>query len=174
MILSSSNEKVKTDWSIPDIKICKESLFFSFVASLVYCYREGGGGGVDFLAGFLMGGAILGTAAYIFAPQHGIENFRFPNHYFMLASDDARVWKSSWFCVMQIRRSLLNENEYGFRKAKRPMYYDGRLERTRQTLNRKITQLNDAIDNVSSRLRRGNNNVPTAKMASDPEVEANM
>ncbi|KAL1324644.1 hypothetical protein HN51_034811 [Arachis hypogaea] len=105
-------------------------------------YREGGGGGVDFLAGFLMGGAILGTAAYIFAPQ--------------------------------IRRSLLNENEYGFRKAKRPVYYDGRLERTRQTLNRKITQLNDAIDNVSSRLRRGNNNVPAAKMASDPEVEANM
>ncbi|MED6182963.1 hypothetical protein PIB30_033565 [Stylosanthes scabra] len=107
-------------------------------------YREGGsgGGGVDFLAGFLMGGAILGTVAYIFSPQ--------------------------------IRRSLLNEDEYGFRKAKRPIYYDGGLERTRQTLNRKITQLNDAIDNVSSRLRRGNNNVPVAKIGSDPEVEANM
>jgi hypothetical protein len=29
---------------------------------------------------------------------------------------------------MQIRRSLLNENEYGFRKARRPIYYDEGLE----------------------------------------------
>ena len=29
---------------------------------------------------------------------------------------------------IQIRRSLLNEDEYGFRKAKRPMYYDEGLE----------------------------------------------
>ncbi|MBA0687667.1 hypothetical protein Goari_015181, partial [Gossypium aridum] len=28
----------------------------------------------------------------------------------------------------QIRRSLLNEDEYGFRKAKRPIYYEGGLE----------------------------------------------
>jgi len=28
----------------------------------------------------------------------------------------------------QIRRSLLNEDEYGFRKAKRPIYYDEGLE----------------------------------------------
>lgn len=26
--------------------------------------------------------------------------------------------------TIQIRRSLLNEDEYGFRKAKRPIYYD--------------------------------------------------
>lgn len=30
--------------------------------------------------------------------------------------------------VVQIRRSLLNEDEYGFRKARRPMYYDEGLE----------------------------------------------
>ncbi|XP_071732136.1 uncharacterized protein [Rutidosis leptorrhynchoides] len=89
-----------------------------------YNDRSGGGGG-DFAAGFLIGGALCGTLAYIFAPQ--------------------------------IRRSLLNEDEYGFRRAKRPIYYDEGLEKTRQTLNAKITQLNSAIDNVSSRLRGGNN-----------------
>lgn len=34
------------------------------------------------------------------------------------------------FCLMQIRRSLLNEDEYGFRKARRPIYYDEGLEVT--------------------------------------------
>jgi hypothetical protein len=91
------------------------------------------------VAGFILGGAIFGTLAYVFAPQ--------------------------------IRRSLLNENEYGFRKARRPIYYDEGLEGTRQTLNEKIGQLNSAIDNISSRLR-GNNNVPAAGPISDPEVEA--
>lgn len=71
----------------------------------------------------------------------------------------------------QIRRSLLNEDEYGFRRARRPIYYDEGLERTRQTLNEKISQLNSAIDNVSSRLRGGNNS-PTVPVETDPEVEA--
>jgi hypothetical protein len=44
---------------------------------------------------------------------------------------------------------------------------------TRQNLNAKISQLNSAIDNVSSRLR-GNNNVPVVPVESDPEVEATM
>ncbi|PON49501.1 Low-density receptor-like protein [Trema orientale] len=73
----------------------------------------------------------------------------------------------------QIRRSLLNEDEYGFRRARRPIYYDEGLERTRQTLNEKISQLNSAIDNVSSRLRGGNNS-PTVPVETDPEVEATM
>lgn len=30
--------------------------------------------------------------------------------------------------LMQIRKSVLNENEDGFRKAKRPLYYDEGLE----------------------------------------------
>ncbi|ESW29078.1 hypothetical protein PHAVU_002G041600 [Phaseolus vulgaris] len=107
-------------------------------------YRDNrGGGGEDFLAGFLLGGAVFGTVAYIFAPQ--------------------------------IRRSVLNEDEYGVRKAKRPIYYDGGLESTRQTLNDKLSQLNSAIDNVSSRLRGGNKKVPVAKIKeNDPEMEANM
>ncbi|XP_044497950.1 uncharacterized protein LOC123220022 isoform X2 [Mangifera indica] len=97
-------------------------------------YQDGNrGGGGDFVAGFLLGGAMFGTLAYIFAPQ--------------------------------IRRSLLNEDEYGFRKAKRPIYYDEGLE----TLNAKLNQLNSAIDNVSSRLR-GKKSSPVA-MESDSEVE---
>ena len=46
-------------------------------------------------------------------------------------------------------------------------------QRTRQTLNEKISQLNSAIDNVSSRLRGGNNS-PTVAVETDPEVEATM
>ncbi|KAG2708832.1 hypothetical protein I3760_05G210800 [Carya illinoinensis] len=103
-------------------------------------YHDGGRSGAgDFASGFLLGGAVFGTLAYIFAPQ--------------------------------IRRSLLNEDEYGFRRARRPYYYDEGLEKTRQTLNSKISQLNSAIDNVSSRLR-GNNNVPSVPVETDPEAEA--
>ncbi|XP_010933483.1 uncharacterized protein [Elaeis guineensis] len=102
------------------------------------------GGGGDFLAGFLLGGAVFGTLAYVFAPQ--------------------------------IRRSILNEDEYGFRKAKQPIYYDDGLEKTRQTLNDKISQLNSAIDNVSSRLRglRGGRNITTEATEAESEVEATM
>ncbi|KAI4384687.1 hypothetical protein MLD38_002806 [Melastoma candidum] len=85
---------------------------------------SGRGSGGDFVAGFLLGGAVFGMLAYVFAPQ--------------------------------IRKSLLIEDEYGFHTAKRPIYHEG-LEKTRQTLNAKIGQLNSAIDKVSSRLRRGNN-----------------
>ncbi|TYJ46794.1 hypothetical protein E1A91_A02G142900v1 [Gossypium mustelinum] len=99
------------------------------------------GGAIDFAAGFLLGGAIFGTIAYVFAPQ--------------------------------IRRSLLNVDEYGFRTAKRLIYYDEGLEQTRQTLNKKISQLNSAIDNVSSRLRGGNNS-PTVLAETELEVEATM
>lgn len=73
----------------------------------------------------------------------------------------------------QIRRSLLNEDEYGFRRAKRPIYYDEGFEKTRETLNAKISQLNSAIDNVSSRLRGGNNS-PAVPVETDSEVEATM
>ncbi|KAI3471317.1 hypothetical protein Pfo_027980 [Paulownia fortunei] len=97
------------------------------------------GSGADFVAGFLLGGAVFGTLAYIFAPQ--------------------------------IRRSLLNEDEYGFRRAKRPIYYDEGLEKTRQTLNEKISQLNSAIDNVSSRLR-GGSNLPQVPVETDAEEAA--
>lgn len=48
-----------------------------------------------------------------------------------LSDNSAYVYMSfnelHFFCF-QIRRSLLNEDEYGFRKAKRPIYYDEGLE----------------------------------------------
>ena len=35
-----------------------------------FCYSDGGrSGGGEFVAGFLLGGAVFGTLAYIFAPQ---------------------------------------------------------------------------------------------------------
>ncbi|EFH50047.1 predicted protein [Arabidopsis lyrata subsp. lyrata] len=97
----------------------------------------------DFIAGFLLGGAVFGAVAYIFAPQ--------------------------------IRRSVLNEeDEYGFKKPQQPTYYDEGLEKTRETLNEKIGQLNSAIDNVSSRLRgrEKNTSSPNVPVETDPEVEA--
>ncbi|KAF8079508.1 hypothetical protein N665_1021s0003 [Sinapis alba] len=55
-----------------------------------------------------------------------------------------------------------------------PTYYDEGLEKTRETLNKKIEQLNSAIDNVSSRLRgrEKNTSSPNVPMETDPEVEA--
>ncbi|VVB14784.1 unnamed protein product [Arabis nemorensis] len=109
-------------------------------------YRNGSrsGSGGDFIAGFLLGGALFGTVGYIFAPQ--------------------------------IRRSILNEDEdeYGFNKPKQPTYYDEGLEKTRETLNEKIGQLNSAIDNVSSRLRgrEKNSSASNVPAKTDPEVEA--
>ncbi|KAL5578060.1 hypothetical protein UlMin_019759 [Ulmus minor] len=96
-------------------------------------------GGADFLAGFLVGGTVFGTLAYVFDPQ--------------------------------IRRSLLNEDEYGFRRARKPIYCDDGLGRTRQTLNEKISQLNSHTDNVSSLMRDGNNS-PKVHIETDPGGEA--
>nr|CAH59416.1 hypothetical protein [Plantago major] len=112
-------------------------------------YNDRSGSDSDFVAGFLLGGAIFGTLGYIFAPQ--------------------------------IRRSLLDENEHGFRKARLPAYYDQGLaknpvkayydeglEKTRETLSEKISQLNSAIDNVSTRLR-GGKKVPEVPVESNAE-----
>ncbi|KAF3543982.1 hypothetical protein DY000_02000675, partial [Brassica cretica] len=102
--------------------------------------RRGSGG---FIAGFLLGGAVFGAVAYIFAPQ--------------------------------IRRIIMSEeDEYGFKKPQQPTYYDEGLEKTRETLNEKIEQLNSAIDNVSSRLRgrEKNTSSPNVPVETDPEVEA--
>ena len=44
-------------------------IYHSFhLLSPLYSDNRGGGGG-DFVAGFLLGGAVFGTLAYIFAPQ---------------------------------------------------------------------------------------------------------
>ncbi|CAK8539995.1 unnamed protein product [Lathyrus sativus] len=115
-------------------------------------YRDNrGGGGGELLTGFILGGAIFGTLAYVFGPQ--------------------------------IRRAVRNENEHGFQRARRPIYYeeeglrsihyDEGLERTKETLNEKIGQLNSAIDNIYSRLRGKNKKVPAAApKESDSEIEA--
>ncbi|KAK8591434.1 hypothetical protein V6N13_031477 [Hibiscus sabdariffa] len=136
-----SFNKSSTFGKTPSLAVRRKPVAPNHRFSVCAEYRDGTSGGNDFAAGFVLGGAILGTLAYVFAPQ--------------------------------IRRSILNENEYGFRKAKRPIYYDGGLEKTRQTLNAKIRQLNSAIDNVSSRLR-GAKNSRTVPVETDPEVEATM
>ncbi|CAN0830180.1 hypothetical protein LINGRAPRIM_LOCUS3159 [Linum grandiflorum] len=102
--------------------------------------RNGGG---DFAAGFIIGGALFGSLAYVFAPQ--------------------------------IRRAILNEDEHGFRKPRKLYYEDEGVfeeQKTRETLNAKIGQLNSAIDKVASRLRGGsgkNNATPPYDTA--PEIE---
>ena len=47
-------------------------------------------------------------------------------------------------------------------------------QKTRQTLNAKISQLNSAIDNVSSRLRGGGSKAVSEPVEADSEVEAAM
>ncbi|KAF3651834.1 hypothetical protein FXO37_17817 [Capsicum annuum] len=130
-------DKIFGDLQVPNGLYVRQ---ISSVPFYAHSDQRGGSGG-DFVAGFLLGGAIFGTLGYIYAPQ--------------------------------IRRSLLNEDEYGFRRAKRPIYYyDEGLEKTRQTLNTKLDQLNSAIDKVSSVLR-GGNKMPAVPVETDPE-EATM
>ncbi|XP_058777806.1 uncharacterized protein LOC131652048 [Vicia villosa] len=103
-------------------------------------YRDDGRiGGGEFVAGFLLGGAIFGAVAYTFAPQ--------------------------------IRRTLLNEDEHGFMRGRRPRYYDEELE-PKEALLEKVGQINAAIDNISSRLRGNNKKVPAAApRRTDPEYD---
>ncbi|XP_024020834.1 uncharacterized protein LOC112091421 [Morus notabilis] len=113
-------------------------------------YRDGNrGGGGDFFAGFILGGAVFGTLAYIFAPQ--VIPYTTSRYEIYLC------WSNIQFC---------SQLTVDF-----PLFYG--KQRTRQTLNEKISQLNSAIDNVSSRLRGGNNS-PTVPVETDPEVEATM
>ncbi|KAF8102951.1 hypothetical protein N665_0189s0005 [Sinapis alba] len=150
-VSQSHNVKAANGFSTAKLNsICKASALsihkksnrsHKFSVSAEYGSRRGsGGGGGDFIAGFLLGGALFGAAAYIFAPQ--------------------------------IRRSIMSEeDEYGFKKPEQPSYYDEGLEKTRETLNEKIGQLNSAIDNVSSRLR-GREKKSPSPVETDPEVEA--
>ncbi|CAA0827978.1 Unknown protein [Striga hermonthica] len=71
----------------------------------------------------------------------------------------------------QIRRTLLNEDEYGFKRAKGPIYYDDGFEINRHTLYEKISQLNSAIEKISSRLR-GGINLPQVPVRTDAEEAA--
>ncbi|KAJ1272536.1 hypothetical protein BS78_06G209400 [Paspalum vaginatum] len=106
---------------------------------------KGGGG---FLTGFLIGGAIFGTLGYVFAPQ-----------------------------ISRTLGSLLDENgqdgesdETGLQRVPRSQYYDEGLEKTRQTLGDKISQLNLAIDKAASRLKRVTGNVETEDVKDETEI----
>lgn len=101
------------------------------------------------MAGFLIGGAIFGTLGYVFAPQ-----------------------------ISKTLDSLLDENgqdgepdEQGLQRVPRPRYYDEGLEKTRQTLGDKISQLNLAIDKAASRLRRVTGNVEKEAVNDETEIE---
>nr|XP_024360865.1 uncharacterized protein LOC112275094 isoform X1 [Physcomitrium patens]PNR31059.1 hypothetical protein PHYPA_027375 [Physcomitrium patens] len=120
------------------LKISQAQTWPSYVCSrrpLVtaeYSDRRGGGAG-DFLAGFLIGGAVFGALGYIFAPQ-----------------------------ISKTLEEGTSVKEDGA-ATKRPARYledDESLEKTRQNLNEKIAQLNAAIDDVSAQLRTEDVGVP--------------
>ncbi|XP_015698508.1 uncharacterized protein LOC102721131 [Oryza brachyantha] len=107
---------------------------------------KGGGG---FLTGFLIGGAIFGTLGYVFAPQ-----------------------------ISKTLDSLLDESgqdsesdEHGLVKPRYGRYYDEGLEKTRQTLGDKISQLNLAIDKAASRLKRVSGNEEKEAINDESEIE---
>jgi len=54
---------------------------------------------------------------------------------------------------------------------RRGQYYDEGLEKTRQTLGDKISQLNLAIDKAASRLKRVTGNVENEAVIDETEVE---
>ena len=53
------------------------------------------GGGADFLAGFLVGGAVFGTLAYVFDPQVIQFTFKFCINHFHINIDNSLIadWK---------------------------------------------------------------------------------
>ncbi|OEL24809.1 hypothetical protein BAE44_0014172 [Dichanthelium oligosanthes] len=116
------------------------------------CVREDSKGGGGFLTGFLIGGAIFGTLGYVFAPQ-----------------------------ISRTLDSLLDESgqdsesdETGLQRVPRTQggqYYDEGLEKTRQTLGDKISQLNLAIDKAASRLKRVTGSVENEAVKDETEVE---
>ncbi|CAN6236080.1 unnamed protein product [Urochloa humidicola] len=114
-----------------------------------YCTNEDSKGGGGFLTGFLIGGAIFGTLGYVFAPQ-----------------------------ISRTLDSLLDENgqesesdETGLQpRPRHGQYYDEGLEKTRQTLGDKISQLNLAIDKAASRLKRVTGNVENEALKDETEI----
>ncbi|XP_044967952.1 uncharacterized protein LOC123427879 [Hordeum vulgare subsp. vulgare] len=110
---------------------------------------KGGGG---FLTGFLIGGAVFGTLGYVFAPQ-------ISKTLDTLLNDDEQDGKP---------------DEQGFQSVPRPrnaQYYDEGLEKTRQTLGDKISQLNLAIDKAAARLKRVTGSVEKEAVKDETEIE---
>uniref|UniRef100_A0A8R7TLV6 Uncharacterized protein n=1 Tax=Triticum urartu TaxID=4572 RepID=A0A8R7TLV6_TRIUA len=116
----------------------------------IFCEDSKGGGG--FLTGFLIGGAVFGTLGYVFAPQ-------ISKTLDTLLNDDGQDGKP---------------DEQGVQSVPRPrnaQYYDEGLEKTRQTLGDKISQLNLAIDKAAARLKRVTGSVEKEAVKDETEVE---
>ncbi|KAL5985345.1 hypothetical protein ACLOJK_027326 [Asimina triloba] len=116
---------------------------------------DSSGRGGDFLAGFILGGAVFGTLAYIYSPEVTDQI----QHAELLSDVHASLFLRSGCKLLdeqlQLRKLILNEDEHGFRKLRRPIYLEYEesgleKQKTRQVLNDKIRQLNSAIDGVSS------------------------
>ncbi|KAK3141660.1 hypothetical protein QOZ80_4BG0336800 [Eleusine coracana subsp. coracana] len=150
---SCRSNKSKGNWNNLRLAFPSRSVKNNHGAKLTICraQSEDSKGGGGFLTGFLIGGAIFGTLGYVFAPQ-----------------------------ISRTLDSLLDENgqdgdyhETGLPRAPRPrngQYYDEGLEKTRQTLGDKISQLNLAIDKAATRLKRVTGNVENA--AANDETES--
>ncbi|CAD6259826.1 unnamed protein product [Miscanthus lutarioriparius] len=141
------NNKLKSNRNRLHLAVPSSSESTNYCRKLTICraQSEDSKGGGGFLAGFLIGGAIFGTLGYVFAPQ-----------------------------ISRTLDSLLDENgqdsesdETGLQRVPRRQgqYYDEGLEKTRQTLGDKISQLNLAIDKAASRLKRvtGNGEIEALK-----------
>ncbi|KAJ7528097.1 hypothetical protein O6H91_16G083800 [Diphasiastrum complanatum] len=95
------------------------------LSSAIYAdYNGRRGGSGDFIAGFILGGAVFGALGYLLAPQ-----------------------------VNRSLTELENQFESVPNKQPKFLEDDEGLEKTRKNLNEKIAQLNAAIDNVSAQLR---------------------
>lgn len=67
------------------------------------CSDSRGGGGGDFLAGFLLGGAVFGTLAYIFAPQV-ISSYFSLNSLCLASLSENNVWRMSLIIPFTIQK----------------------------------------------------------------------
>ncbi|XP_058206462.1 uncharacterized protein LOC131319980 isoform X3 [Rhododendron vialii] len=119
---------------------------------LIVCseLNESRGGGGNFVAGFVLGGALFGTVAYIFAPR--IRK--------AILNEDEHGFR---------RPRRLPYYDEG-------LVYDERLNNPKQTLSQKIGQLNAAIDTAIDRMYsrfKGGNHMPSVPTENKPE-EATM
>ncbi|EES12752.1 hypothetical protein BDA96_06G215600 [Sorghum bicolor] len=146
------NKKLKSNRNRLHLAVPSSSESTNYCRKLTICraQSEDSKGGGGFLAGFLIGGAIFGTLGYVFAPQ-----------------------------ISRTLDSLLDENgqdsesdETDLQRVPRRQgqYYDEGLEKTRQTLGDKISQLNLAIDKAASRLKRVTGNGENEALKDKTEI----
>ncbi|KAH7854660.1 hypothetical protein Vadar_016553 [Vaccinium darrowii] len=108
--------------------------------------NESRGGGGNFVAGFVLGGALFGTLAYAFAPQ--IRK--------AILNEDEHGFR---------RPRRLPYYDEG-------LVYDDRLENPKQNLSSKIRELSAAIDIAIDRMYsrlKGSNHMPTVPTENKPE-----